>query len=195
MSEDVEERIEDAVFSLMKTTDIPKIKVGEVVRLAGVSRSTFYRHFDSVDAVVKRFEEKILDNMRSINKVAFSSRFTASELDPTPTMVLRMNVLKQNRDKILALNGEHGDPQFVHKGTIVMHDRFRDQFRNVPFDRTEFDLYLAYSIAGHHNLIQYWLEERPDLDAARVARTLNKLFYAPFFLDEDNPGRPQFPHQ
>jgi predicted DNA-binding transcriptional regulator AlpA len=30
----------------METTDIPDIKVADVVHLAGVSRSTFYRHYD-----------------------------------------------------------------------------------------------------------------------------------------------------
>ena len=32
----VEERIEEAVFCLMESTDIPDIKVADVVRLAGV---------------------------------------------------------------------------------------------------------------------------------------------------------------
>lgn len=37
----VDARIEDAVFTLMETTDIPDIRVADVVRLAGISRSTF----------------------------------------------------------------------------------------------------------------------------------------------------------
>ena len=53
-----DERIEDAVFSLMATTDIPDIHVADVCHRAGVSRSTFYRHFDSVDQVVKAFERR-----------------------------------------------------------------------------------------------------------------------------------------
>jgi len=54
----------------LETTDIPKIKVADVIKDANVSRSTFYRRFDSVDDVVKRFEDALLDNMRSINDVA-----------------------------------------------------------------------------------------------------------------------------
>ena len=66
----VEERVEEAVFGLMETTDIPDIKVSDVVRLAGVSRSTFYRHYDSVEDVVKQFEAGLLDTMRTINNTA-----------------------------------------------------------------------------------------------------------------------------
>ena len=41
--QDVRQRIEDAVFELMKTADIPDIRTAQVVKLAGTSRSSFYR--------------------------------------------------------------------------------------------------------------------------------------------------------
>ncbi len=65
----VDQRIENAVFKLMETTDIPDIRVADVLSLAKVSRSTFYRHFESVDAVVKTFEADLLNNMRHINEL------------------------------------------------------------------------------------------------------------------------------
>ena len=54
--QDVRQRIEDAVFGLMKTIDIPDIRIEQVVKLASTSRSTFYRYFRSVDAVVKNLK-------------------------------------------------------------------------------------------------------------------------------------------
>ena len=48
----------------------------------------------------------------------------------------------------------------------------------------DLDLYLAFALAGHHNLIQYWLEVRPDLEARTVAAALNRMFYAPLFVDD-----------
>lgn len=185
----VDARIEDAVFSLMETTDIPDIRVADVARLAGVSRSTFYRRFGSVDEVVKAFETDVLANMHSINSYALKARFGQSELDPTPTMIRRMEVLAERRDKIVALNGPHGDPQFVHKATILMHDHFRERLGEVEGSPTYRDFYLAFVLAGHHNVIQYWLEKRPDVTPEAVAGILNRLFYAPFFLDETNALR------
>lgn len=190
----VDERIEDAVFSLMQTTDIPSIRAGDVARAAGVSRSTFYRRFDSVDAVVKAFETDLLANMHDINSYALKARFGQSELDPTPTMIRRMELLRERRDKIVALNGPHGDPQFIHKATVLMHDHFRERLADVPGSADYRDFYLAFVLAGHHNVIQYWLEERPDVEPEKVAGVLNRLFYAPFFLDEasarTSPGSP-----
>ena len=124
--------------------------------------------------------------MHSINSYALKARFGQSELDPTPTMIRRMEVLAERRDKIVALNGPHGDPQFVHKATILMHDHFRERLSDVEGSGTYRDFYLAFVLAGHHNVIQYWLEERPEVSPEVVAGVLNRLFYAPFFLDDSN---------
>ena len=160
------------------------IKVAEVLRLAHTSESTFYRCYRSVDDVVKRFEDELLQNMQDINDVALEARFGDAQLDPTPTMIKRMEILKANRSKVLALNSENGDPVFTHKATIFMHEYFRDRLRSTFSDETDLDLYLAFALAGHHNLIQYWLEVRPDLEARTVAAALNRMFYAPLFVDD-----------
>lgn len=182
-SDDVRTRIEDAVFELMESCDIPDIRVGDVVRRARTSRSTFYRHFDSVDAVVKAFELDLLTNMHTINSYALKVRFGKAELDPTSSMVRRMEFLRARRDKIVALNGPHGDPQFTHKATVLMHEHFRSRLEDVGDMPVDLDLYLAFAIAGHNNLIQYWLERRPEIEPYDIAAALNRLFYAPILLD------------
>ena len=162
MSDDIDDKIETAVFKLMETNDIPDIRVADVIKLAKVSRSTFYRHFDSVDDVVKRFESELLQG---------------------------------HRDKIVVLNGPHGDPSFVHKATIFMHDYFRDRLASLGGDPVTRDLYLSFVIAGHNNLIQYWLEVHPEIEPQKIAAVLNRLYYAPFFLSEESvrqtPKAPQ----
>jgi AcrR family transcriptional regulator len=181
----VEERIEEAVFGLMETTDIPSIKVADVVRLAGVSRSTFYRHYDSVEDVVKQFEAGLLDTMRTINNTALGVQFSKAELKPTQSMVARMEVLQANRDKIVALNSDHGDPVFQHRATMLMHEYFRIRLQGVGGSELHRDLYLSFVIAGHNNLIQYWLEKRPEIPPTEVAAMLNRLYYSSLFIDDE----------
>ena len=94
---DIASRIEDAVFELMATTPVQSIKVTEVLRLAHTSKSTFYRCYRSVDDVVKRFEDELLQNMQDINDVALEARFGDAQLDPTPTMIKRMEILQAKR--------------------------------------------------------------------------------------------------
>ena len=67
---------------------------------------------------------------------------------------------------------------------VVEQVVLRDRLADVPGSADYRDFYLAFVLAGHHNVIQYWLEERPDTPPEEVAGVLNRLFYAPFFLDE-----------
>ena len=40
-------------------------------------------------------------------------------------------------------------------------------------------------IAGHNNLIQYWLEKRPEIPPTEVAAMLNRLYYSSLFIDDE----------
>jgi len=129
-------RIEDAVFELMRERCVPEITAVSVCRLAGVSRATFYRHFRSVDDVVKGFEDRILASIKVIDNGALRFRFGKSELDPSAAMIERMEFLAAHRAKIVALNGPHGDPQFIHKTVVFMHNHFRERLHDVSLART-----------------------------------------------------------
>lgn len=73
---DIASRIEGAVFELMATTPVQSIKVTDVLRLAHTSKSTFYRCYRSVDDVVKRFEDELLQNMaRTYRRLPLRPRF------------------------------------------------------------------------------------------------------------------------
>lgn len=185
-SDDTRMRILKAVFHAMQATDIPRITVEEVTRYAGISRSTFYRYFDSVDAVVKDFEDYLLRVMRDINDSALKVRFTAAELEPTASMITRMETLYNYRDEVIALNGPNGDPQFPHKVTSFMYDYLRERIRTVPGDKRYRDMYLMFVIHGHNAFVEYWLEHRTDVQPRIAAAMLCRLYYSPFFLDEQN---------
>lgn len=177
----------------MRTTDVPKIKVTDVTKRSGVSRSTFYRYYDDVDDVVKTFEDGLLDNMHAINVIALKGRYREAELDPTPSMVARMETLRDRRDKVVALNGPHGDPTFTHKATVFMHDFFSERMCDFFESDVDFELYLAFVLAGHNNLVQFWLEKMPEVEPRRVAAMLNRLNNSALFISEKGlKDRPSF---
>ncbi|MDY2789077.1 MAG: TetR/AcrR family transcriptional regulator [Atopobium sp.] len=178
--------ITKAVFQLMQTTDIDRIAVSDVIRIAKVSRSTFYRYFDSVDDVVKVFENSLLADLQTINESALKLRFSSAELEPTAAMISRMETIHDHREGIVALNGPHGDPTFSHRTMVFMHQYFLRRLKNVPGDETHRDMYLAFIIQGHDGLIDYWLEKRPDIPAKTVAAMLCRLYYAPLYMDKNS---------
>ena len=47
--------ITQALFSLMKENEYGSISISDIAKKAGVSRATFYRHFDTKDQIVKEY--------------------------------------------------------------------------------------------------------------------------------------------
>ena len=55
-----DEAIYDAFFLLLKEKDMDKITVSDIIKRAGVVRSTFYNHYENVPALVSAIEDKTI---------------------------------------------------------------------------------------------------------------------------------------
>lgn len=52
--------IAEAIIELMKTEELKKIKISSVVKKAGVSRTTFYKYFNSLEEVLDDYMNEIV---------------------------------------------------------------------------------------------------------------------------------------
>ncbi len=63
-------KIEDAFFCLLQEKDYPEIKLQDIYKIAGINRSTFYRHFkdkeDLAVSIIKSKEERLKEILRAI---------------------------------------------------------------------------------------------------------------------------------
>ncbi len=58
-----ENRIMDAVYSLFAGKDIDEIRTQEIIRTAGVHKSTFYSHYKDKYALLEAIEERVTDEL------------------------------------------------------------------------------------------------------------------------------------
>ena len=70
----VVEHITDAVLKLMKSNDFADISISQICQEACVGRASFYRNFDSKEAVISRHLKKLLDDwwVEAIQKPGFN---------------------------------------------------------------------------------------------------------------------------
>ena len=52
----VEEAICDAFMQLIEVKEIDKITVSDIIKKAGIVRSTFYNHYENIPALIKVIE-------------------------------------------------------------------------------------------------------------------------------------------
>ena len=58
----VVEHITDALLKLMKSNDFNDISISQICEAACVGRASFYRNFESKEAVISRHLKMLLDN-------------------------------------------------------------------------------------------------------------------------------------
>ena len=66
MKTDIKNYITDALFELLKTKELNNIKIVELVKLSGISRTTFYNYFKNINDVIN-YKIKIITG--DINKI------------------------------------------------------------------------------------------------------------------------------
>lgn len=171
--------IRHAVIAEMQTTDIPDISITSLCARAKVSRSTFYRYYDSVDAVVKQTKNELIESLRR------TSRFDAAPFaagDPAPLQVsagdlLRAEILYEAREFIVAVTGIHGDPSFVTKAANLVFDNIQvtlsPRFSALPNS----DFLFEFLKAGMFSIVSHWLNRRPDLTPQEMCGVMEE-FYA-----------------
>lgn len=61
-----DEAIYDAFFLVLKEKDLDKITVSDVIKRAGIVRSTFYNHYENIPALVTAVEDKTIQDIFSL---------------------------------------------------------------------------------------------------------------------------------
>ena len=95
LNESVKEAVTTALIRMMKKKPIGEIQIKDLVKIAGVSRSSFYRNFESKEDVLVKYAEK------------FSLNFAKSLDDyssPEEFLIERYRSVKKEKDFFIALN-------------------------------------------------------------------------------------------
>jgi len=69
MKTEIKNYITDALFELLKTEELNNIKIVELVKLSGISRTTFYNNFKNIDDVINYKINVIISDIKKIIKL------------------------------------------------------------------------------------------------------------------------------
>lgn len=96
----VRTQITKTLLEMMETEDFDKIVIGTLVKNAGVSRASFYRNFNSKEAIIDEYLHSLL--------ITWKKDFEASgETNPTMLFASLFEHLKANQDFYLLLHNQH----------------------------------------------------------------------------------------
>ena len=175
-------RMNDALITLLEKKDLEYITVKEICATAGVNRSTFYLHYETISDLVNETLETINQRFLSYfphSEETFLSRIAEQDLDDL-VLVTREYLLpylcfiRDNKNVYRAAFRNPGSMQaYARYGNLKKHilnpilERFEIPTAHRPY-------YIAYYIEGIIAIIKEWLQQDCADEVEMIADIIEK---------------------
>ena len=163
------QRIRKAFLTLLRQMPIHAISVKELCALAGVSRGTFYAHYEDVYDLRNRIEAEMTAEISAALEPLLA---TIGQDNPVVISARIFQILQDNSDLCTVTLGEYGDKAFaerlIHMGRDKCIDLYRQYFQDVPPEAV--DYYYAFVSSGILGLLRRWLEDGTAASPEQMAR-------------------------
>lgn len=157
------ECIESALILLMKEKSFSEISIQEIIRRAGVGRSSYYRNYTSKEAILEsKLDSMIQEVLDSLGKFDFSVKSPRSWL-----ALLRM-AQKYSEEYKLLLNAGFGD-KILRK--II------ETFHNNPQNDDEIRITNVYMAGSIYSVMTQWILDGMKISENKIAETCCSLMF------------------
>lgn len=162
--------IKEAFLSLLAETELAKITVTDICKLADINRGTFYQHYHDPADLFQQIEQEFVDQMLPLlvmrpkdHLEEWLTRFIEALLD---NAVVSSQILKDYQDsRLLAVTFNE-----VHDLAI---EEFRLRFHEDNPQLLEY--YFAYFVKGTIGTILQWLEDGMPVSVQDLTTMLTQV--------------------
>lgn len=164
----------------MRTTDPDRITAVELSRTADVSRATFYRHYDTVDDVLREIEDEFITGIINCCSAARTQPLTGGHYAAPPQVFVAMTeYILAHKDVYLIMTGTHEDARFLIKWHRFIREFHATMLSQEQIVKNDAALFIELVEAGTDAIIRYWLEKCPEASADEIARVTERLLRGP----------------
>ena len=152
-----EKAMRSALVELMEQGPLVRVTVSELVELADVNRSTFYRHYLDIPDMAEKIGKEIVDAMLEI---MLEYKNTAASGVSAECVARIAAFLRERRREFLALDGKGGDIRF-HRSIDAMFRSYAEDCFWPCFgdgkDDARLPLLFSFYFSGLSSLVREWL--------------------------------------
>ena len=175
----VEEAICDAFMQLIEVKEIYKITVSDIIKKAGIVRSTFYNHYENIPALIKGIESKTISDIftmlekfhpKNDYNLCFSFYKTICEYIKTNPLLSGLLIRPEGNE-------------FFEKVLKMFHDYVKSAASNLDnpsVSSEEYAYIIACTIGGTIGILHKWTKDQFNAPVDFVADILTKSFIASF---------------
>ena len=181
---DAKSRIRHALLELMLEKGLDHITAKELAERAGIGRSTFYVHYESVYDALQEIEDDFFEGMQRNTDLFRNEEFDDRYFHvPHALTIAVLRFARENGLTLRALLGPHGEERFKYKiDRLLLSDlatkAFEQGYLDVAPDERE--AVSAFITNGHKALLLYVSEHPDDIDEKRMAVLAYRMLYGAF---------------
>ena len=173
------------VGQLGEGEDLSRITVASLTERAGLTRRTFYSHYQDIPDFVEQVETALLEDIgRLVERIGAATLpelyRNIDELAPAPGSVELLSYLRDNRELIGSLLGPGGDPAFIKKLIDLARAAVADRMQTGIFPGALgafFDYYLSYVVTAEVGVVQRWFETGLAESPETMARIMTVIAF------------------
>ncbi|WP_029321098.1 TetR/AcrR family transcriptional regulator [Butyrivibrio sp. AE3004] len=170
-----EDAIIDAFFLLIKEKDFEKITVADVIKKAGIVRSTFYNHYENVPALVSAAEDKTINDIFHM----MEGFHAENDRDLCRSYFLAIcNYTKKNPFLASLLESARGDA-FFEKAMTMFHQyvsKVSDTITGNSVSKEKYSYLIAGIIGCNIGILHKWTADNFNAPAENIADILTTIF-------------------
>lgn len=172
-AERAKKKIRSAFIEMAKEMPIEQIQVKSLAQRAGISRSSFYIHYESVWDVLQEIEDDLFSTTYEIKKDYLNG---IPARDP---MEISHDVLKHlfsSSDLIAALTGHDGEQAYLAAWTKQIKAQI-SMWRGMDLrqDTASARLLAEFTIGGIQRMIREWSTRQEDISAEELRDLFDRI--------------------
>ncbi len=156
--------IREALFELLKTTDINKISISKLCEIADVNRSTFYKYYGSQYDVINELENEIIQNI-------------SEQLNQNPdqsSLIQILTYIQENAYILKLISNANIKNNFLNK--LLSLSNLNEELQKLsPNHKDEYaKLYIIY---GGVASIRHWIEKDCKETPTQMAQSIADITF------------------
>jgi len=167
--------IHDAIIDLIGEKDVTQITVKELAEKANINRKTFYMHYSSIDDILNKIENELIDKLLSILD---KYDFFQEQFDQYAFFTSLNNVINEDFNFYKKLVRANSYNFLLTKVKKILKDTFIERFDKKPNTNKElFNLYAEFAASGVISMYIEWFNIDSPLSLEDLAKAASNISF------------------
>lgn len=170
-----DEAIYDAFFLVLKEKELDKITVSDVIKRAGIVRSTFYNHYENIPALVTAIEDKTIDDIFSL----MNTFHPKNDWDLCKSYYLTICEYTMTNPFLANLLSDPRIDAFFEKVVTMFHHYVKEVTQNNEpshHNNEELSYMIACTIGSTIGVLHKWAKDNFRVPPETIANILTQAF-------------------